>query len=773
MNNTTLKKSNEIENSKIFKSSTFSSTKLNLQIFKSSLLTLSSTGEGACQDFSAVGRKQQFTQSNSANSAVGKLSIIHCQPSARRSQLSIVHYPLLILLCLLFSVNAWAQGQYFGGGAGTSSDPYQISTVTHLNNMADHIADYDGWNNKYFIVMADISGVTKIIGHESTRFMGHFDGDGHTIDLSINVTNGNAYGDGAGGGLFGQVSGAEIKNVIVTGSVVYNLNQVAGIVGQANEGSRIENCMNYATPRVTGSVGAIGGIVGLLSCSTIKDCKNYANIDGLNKDNIGGIVAQTSSTYSVNTDGNCIVDGCENYGTISNGNKNVGGIIGQAMLYNSHTLSVTNCKNHDVVVISGNEYVGGIVGCTEVYNNHAGSFTYDGCCNDGSVTGARYVGGIAGYIDIDGTLNSYILGCNNNSSAEIKATGIGYVGGIVGSIQTNTTTGYVFVNKCMNAGEVSGTYTTGSTSTSRVGGLIGYCGKPTKVYNSYNTANVSCTGNSASDYLYMGGLIGELSQNSTVNNCYNVGDVISNGNSGSYIGGIVGYCNGKMSNSYNGGTVSNSNYYTGGIAGYRLSNSEVWHCYTRNNCGTRDGINASGNIATGAYLYMFRPFSHTSYNDNKLLSDVTVNGTTYETSVNFYEILNAWVDSANNGGDTYYTWVDASSNDDNKGMPKFFTCTPVPDPSLSVTQTNTGGRELQVSWTATTGVSYTLYYGVNDPNSGLENVYNAGAQTSPYNALRLTNGVEYHFAIKPTGTGDYCADNPLSSTVSATPECNE
>ncbi|MBQ3832644.1 MAG: hypothetical protein II815_05660, partial [Bacteroidales bacterium] len=328
--------------------------------------------------------------------------------------------------------------------------------------------------------------------------------------------------------------------------------------------------------------------------------------------------------------------------------------------------------------------------------------------------------------------------------------------------------GYLIIDKCANTGsEVK------SSNASRIGGLVGLCGNPAKVYNSYNIADVRCT-NTATD-LYMGGLIGELSQNSTVNNCYNIGNVESNGNTGKYIGGIVGCCNGKMANCYTGGTVSNSTgNYAGGISGYRLINSELRHCYARSNCGTSGGINIPGSSVSGAYLYMSCPFAHTDYNNNKLYSGtVTVNDNTYGTTANFYSILNAWVDSANNGGDTYYTWVDASSNDDNKGMPKFYSCTPVPDPSLSVTQTNTGGRELRVSWTAIDGVSYTLYYGVNDPNSGLENVYNAGTQTSPYNALRLTNGVEYHFAIKPTGTGDYCADNPLSSTVSATPECNE
>ncbi len=54
-------------------------------------------------EVSAVGRKQQFPQSNGANSAVGKkLSIVHYA-------LSIVNCTLLIVFCLFFSATAWGQ----------------------------------------------------------------------------------------------------------------------------------------------------------------------------------------------------------------------------------------------------------------------------------------------------------------------------------------------------------------------------------------------------------------------------------------------------------------------------------------------------------------------------------------------------------------------------------------------------------------------------------------------------------------------------------------
>ncbi len=669
--------------------------------------------------------------------------------SHRNHKLSIVHYPLLILLCLLFSVNAFAQWS----GSGTSASPYLITNKTDLETLATYVNQGYTYSDKYFLVTADINGFTKIIGNSTHKFSGNFDGDNHTINLNINV----ASPSDAGGGLFGQVSSAVIKNVIVTGTITYNITSVGGIVGAASEATLIENCENHAVVNAGG--GNRGGIVGACFSSTISGCKNYADINCSSNDAVGGIVGYIANESNI--------ENCTNYGKIT-GRGKVGGIVGESVATNSPA-SIINCVNTADATITGGSnyqgtYVGGIVGYSSSSNsNYATCWTlFSKCKNYASVSGWSDVGGILGYFT-DSRTNytvtvSSMTDCINTGTVTAN---YGYVGGIVGRIYAAH--GYLIIDKCANNGIDSEVK---SSNASRIGGLVGACGNPAKVYNSYNTAIVNCTGNSTSDYLYMGGLIGELSQNSTVNNCYNVGDVISNGNSGSYIGGIVGYCNGKMSNSYNGGTVSNSNYYTGGIAGYRLSNSEVWHCYTRNNCGTSDGINASGNIATGAYLYMFRPFSHTSYNDNKLLSDVTVNGTTYGTSVNFYEILNAWADSANNGSNTYYNWVEASSNTDNKGMPKFYSCTPVSVTNFTV---SSGNRECNVSWAATGANSCILYYG-SDPD--INNMWTVNNASSPFTALRLTNGRTYYFVVKPAGDGStYCTDNPPSDAVSGTPNC--
>ena len=85
-------------NRKIMTHDSFSTSHKEISYMKELLTTPNSVSyDGETKPkVSAVGRKQQFSQSNSANFAVGK-------------KLSIVHCALLIAFCFLFAGNAWAQ----------------------------------------------------------------------------------------------------------------------------------------------------------------------------------------------------------------------------------------------------------------------------------------------------------------------------------------------------------------------------------------------------------------------------------------------------------------------------------------------------------------------------------------------------------------------------------------------------------------------------------------------------------------------------------------
>lgn len=57
----------------------------------------------------------------------------------------------LILFFLPSFTLAVCDGTIFGGGSGTSGDPWQISTPTHLNNMRNCLGS--GYVDKYFKLM--------------------------------------------------------------------------------------------------------------------------------------------------------------------------------------------------------------------------------------------------------------------------------------------------------------------------------------------------------------------------------------------------------------------------------------------------------------------------------------------------------------------------------------------------------------------------------------------------------------------------------------------
>ncbi len=156
---------------------------------------------------------------------------------------------------------------------------------------------------------------------ETKCFSGTFDGGNHTIEnLYIN----NTEQDNLYRGLFGYVSGATIKNMVLKGNVTTR--QYVGAIAGKFCSSDMSNCFNYCNVAATGY--RIGGICGeSTTSSSIENCINYGNVTG--DSYVGGIVGITSPAL-VN---------CANFGKIT-GNNYVGGLIG-----NSGSLVLNGCYN--------------------------------------------------------------------------------------------------------------------------------------------------------------------------------------------------------------------------------------------------------------------------------------------------------------------------------------------------------------------------------------------------------------------------------------------
>lgn len=138
---------------------------------------------------------------------------------------------------------------------------------------------------------------------------------------------------------------------------------------------------------------------------------------------------------------------------------------------------------------------------------------------EGEVTGQSNCGGIVGKTE-QGSSGSYAI---EKCVSKVKVTGESFIGGICGDH------GFGEIRNCINAGEVTGTGSSGGT-----GGIAGTSGK-----NIINCANFGTVNGTS----YVGGIVGNMSNGSEIKNCYNAGKISGN----SAVGLISGDSNSNCS----------------------------------------------------------------------------------------------------------------------------------------------------------------------------------------------------------------------------------
>ena len=250
---------------------------------------------------------------------------------------------LIIALFCTVVQGAWAQ---FGGGDGTSGDPYIISTIDHMNALANRVNNGETYYEKYFSLEADLDYTGKtyvIIGDYNVKsdaeFCGRFNGNGHTISgVTLDRTRDAKYSLNIA--LFGEISGygCYIKDLTLSNSYIKGRSCVGGIVGFINGGwgdgyipPEVRNChvtsdVTIETVNMSGqNSGDMGGIVGCMAngfCS-VYDCTSAAQLKASSgSESVGGIVGNVDTVDEV------IISGCTYTGSIS-GNSYVGGIVGE------------------------------------------------------------------------------------------------------------------------------------------------------------------------------------------------------------------------------------------------------------------------------------------------------------------------------------------------------------------------------------------------------------------------------------------------------------
>ncbi len=532
---------------------------------------------------------------------------------------------------------------------------YHIETAVQLKMFAD-LVNCGNVNVKGKLMNnIDLSTVCSAengswtpIGNDTNKFVGTFDGQGHTIS-GLYINNSTAIYQG----LFGyNDQSAEVKNLAVAGSVA-GYERVGGVVG--NTKGVVSDCSFSGS--VSGSGWFVGGVCGINDKGTVENCFNTGSVSG--KEYVGGMVGYNTPSSTVTN--------CYYLDTTAAGGINSADVTGQAekrtaeqfksgevtwLLNGSEadgvwkqTLSTDAVPNFtgDTVYAkykNCNEFT-----CTntesEAVPPEPHSFGDNGLCTicgatrqitpdkDGTyhITSVDQLKAFAMLVnssqtDICGKLMnnidlSVICGAGKDSWTPIgnytnrfvgtfdgqghKISGL-YINdsaadyqGLFGYADTGATIKNLAVGGSVtgkdNVGGVVG-YNSGTVTNCSFSGTVtgtdnvgGVAGYSSGNYNCFNTGSVS--GN-----IDVGGVVGQ-NYYGTVENCFNTGSVSGNID----VGGVVGYNYGRtVKNCFNTGSVS-SKEYVGGVVGYNTSSGTVTNCYYLDTTAT-GGVNNSAN-ATG------------------------------------------------------------------------------------------------------------------------------------------------------------------------------
>lgn len=321
------------------------------------------------------------------------------------------------------------------------------------------LQEESGWNPIGFRV--------DDINTSTATFNGIFEGLGNKIsNLYIN-RNEN------GQGLFANLSGATIRNLIMENANISAATTAGVITAGMHDNSVIENCK-------------VSGTIDIASDTTSSPYK-------------GLLVGYMDSN------GNNRVSNCHTKGIVI-GNGYIGGLIGFAN-------RVTISHSHSEATITGNNSIGGLIGyaaLSTIYNTY--SF--------GNVEGKLEIGGLIGSL-ISTVQNSYSTVTVRATSSESKA------GGLIGNNgdYTGLSDSEGFIYNCYSTGDVI------IPNTNNSGILVGQNGSSSfshdiVIINSYGLGNINGNENI--------GLVGV--NNASIENVFNGGQVTGNANFGNIVG---------------------------------------------------------------------------------------------------------------------------------------------------------------------------------------------------------------------------------------------
>ncbi|MHC4646308.1 MAG: hypothetical protein ACYTBJ_12475 [Planctomycetota bacterium] len=227
------------------------------------------------------------------------------------------------LVCVVLIASGVAAGKY-SDGTGEPNDPYRIATPEDLNDIGNHVEDY----NKCFVMVNDINLAAyagdqfSMIGDFSHPFTGVFDGNGHAI------SNFSYNGGASEVGLFRRVGcdwcwSPVIKDLaLIEPNVIAQSSYIAGaLVGSLTDGT-VRGCKVEGGSIWGGSNCSVGGLAGGNS-GTIEKCCSTATVGG--GVHVGGLVG---SSCEFKVMGTVLISDSYSAGSVSGPAIYIGGLVG-------------------------------------------------------------------------------------------------------------------------------------------------------------------------------------------------------------------------------------------------------------------------------------------------------------------------------------------------------------------------------------------------------------------------------------------------------------
>lgn len=452
----------------------------------------------------------------------------------------------LLALCLTLCAAACAEGIEFTlAGEGTEESPYLIASKEDLLQFAAVMNDDEAYIDYYcsnFQLTADIA-LNDCSGFDSWgenppenawtpigyyhSFRGVFDGNGHKISgLYIDQDvckdeNGHVMDKF---GLFGNLSG-ELKNLTVENAYIHpgyvkdlgsiSTGALAGSAAGVISGCTVDGvilCEGFDCGGLVGSGGSITDCT--FTGKMIEKADSHASC-------IGGIAGGGGNILNCSVSAQIV---SENAGDQSVSNANIGGIAGIHQSFGNEKV-IENCT-FDGEIIGGN-YAGGIVGHASASNfkDDLGKTIIRGCTNNGSITATVDAGGIVGFaMNTHSEAEIWVEDCVNRGQVKSLDTEICASAGILGHIDTRKE-GPVIVTGCINEAEVRACMPSGI-----VGRIMQSCG---------NIRIEKCTNKGAivGEGTYSAGILCHIQQwgdnwNIAIDQCVNEGDITTGANAG-------------------------------------------------------------------------------------------------------------------------------------------------------------------------------------------------------------------------------------------------